>query len=81
MKVTICGPNLRDQTRGQFHVHKAGCLNLKRGEPIAYESGWEIEVSNRTELCDAVYDPGEFNCKSGEYMDDFYFFPCVAALE
>jgi hypothetical protein len=28
MQVTICGPNLRDQSKGSFHVHAADCADL-----------------------------------------------------
>ena len=82
MRVTICGPNLRDQSKGQFHVHAEGCADLKRGaqrEP-EYRNGWTIEAANRIEVCDEVYPPEDFECESGDYVDEFYFFPCTEAL-
>jgi hypothetical protein len=29
MDVRVCGPNLRDQSRGAFHVHEASCRDLR----------------------------------------------------
>jgi hypothetical protein len=80
--VTICGPNLNDQSKGQFHVHAADCADLVRGarrEP-AYREGWTIEAATATEVCDEVYPPEDFECESGEYLSDLHFFPCTSAL-
>jgi hypothetical protein len=30
MTVRISGPNLRDQTKGSFHVHREGCADIKK---------------------------------------------------
>lgn len=82
MLVTICGPNLRDQSRGEMHVHAAGCADLVRGaarEP-EYRDGWTVEVASRVEASDAVYPPEDFGCESGEYVSSLYFFPCCANL-
>lgn len=57
MQVTICGPNLRDQSKGTFHVHAAGCGDLvrhARREP-EYSNGWTVEVSSRREIVEAIY--------------------------
>jgi hypothetical protein len=32
VKLTIVGPNLLDQSKGDFHVHAAGCADLSRGQ-------------------------------------------------
>jgi hypothetical protein len=82
MRVTICGPNLRDQSKGTFHVHAAGCADLikhARREP-EYSNGWTIEAFSRAHVCDEVYPPGDFECEPGEYVHDFHFFPCVKGL-
>jgi hypothetical protein len=82
MKVTVCGPNLRDQSKGTFHVHAAGCADLARGakrEP-EYANGWTIEVASAVEVCDEVYPPEDFECESGDNLAEFHFFPCVSAL-
>lgn len=77
--VTICGPNLRDQSKGTYHVHAAGCADLKkhaRREP-AYRDGWTIEAASLAEVSDAVYPPEDFGSEPGEYAFDFHVFPCV----
>jgi hypothetical protein len=82
VEVTVCGPNLRDQSKGSFHVHAAGCADLARGarrEP-EYAHGWTLKVASRTAVCDAVYPPEDFACESGEYLSDLHFFPCCADL-
>jgi hypothetical protein len=85
MRVTICGPNLRDQSKGSFHVHAAGCADLVRGarrEP-EYRSDWTIEAATRDDVVLEVYsdmilandcDPIE------DYRSDLHFFPCCADL-
>jgi hypothetical protein len=57
MQVTICGPNLRDQSKGQFHIHAAGCADLVRGarrEP-EYRDGWTVEAATREDVVRAIY--------------------------
>ena len=85
MRVTICGPNLRDQSKGQFHVHAEGCADLRRGairEP-EYRHGWTIDATSREQVADEVYadiideNPGT---TAGDYVSDFHFFPCCADL-
>jgi hypothetical protein len=49
MKVTICGPNLRNQSKGAIHVHAEGCADLTknaRREP-AYKEGWTIDAYSK----------------------------------
>lgn len=82
MRVTICGPNLNDQSKGTFHVHAEGCADLKRGvrrEP-EYAYGWTIDAETQITVCDDVYPPSDFECESGEYVSEFHFFPCCADL-
>lgn len=81
MRVAILGPNLADQSRGDFHVHAAGCSDIGK---VRFLSGiakrdcsWEMEASSLTEIVDAVYPPDQFECESGEYMQEFHFAPCV----
>lgn len=55
--VTICGPNLYDQSKGEFHVHAAGCADLvrhARREP-EYANGWTIEATSREDIVRAIY--------------------------
>lgn len=82
MRVTICGPNLRDQSRGDMHVHAADCADLVRGaarEP-EYLNGWTTDAASRVEVCDDIYPPEDFDCESGEYLSSLHFFPCCADL-
>lgn len=84
MQVTICGPNLYDQSKGQFHVHAAGCADLQRGarrEP-EYANGWTIEASTRDEVGDEIYADhiAEGSMEPGQGQFDCHFFPCCDAL-
>lgn len=85
MEVTICGPNLRDQSRGDFHVHAAGCADLWKGivrEP-EYDNGWTIDVASRVEAATEVYADiaAENGHEDGEpYLGTMHFFPCCEAL-
>lgn len=85
MLVTICGPNLRDQSKGDLHVHAADCGDLRRGairEP-AYHDGWTIEAGSYAEVVQEVYPPEDFNYDPEEahlYADTLWFAPCTAGL-
>jgi hypothetical protein len=85
MRITICGPNLRDQSKGQFHAHAEGCKDLVRGargpEP-EYANGWTIEADTKVEVGDSVYEDhiSEGTMLSGEGVDDVQFFSCCASL-
>lgn len=85
MRVTICGPNLRDQSKGDFHVHAAGCADLRRGaarEP-EYRHGWTIDASSRESVAGEVYadiiaeNPGS---TAADYVETMHFFPCCGEL-
>lgn len=83
-RVTIVGPNLPRSLadQGTFHVHAAGCADLNRGAiREAAMDAWTIEATSKTEVCDATYDPSDFQCESGEYLYDFHFAPCVTIPE
>jgi hypothetical protein len=60
MKVAICGPNLNDQTKGQFHVHAAGCADLKNYGPGkkmgGQDQGWVIDADTLADVALNVYD-------------------------
>lgn len=80
-RVTICGPNLRDQSKGTFHVHAADCADLVRGaqrEP-EYRHGWTIDATTHDDVGDNIYEDhiAEGSMKPGEGKDDCHFFPCV----
>jgi hypothetical protein len=91
MDVVICGPNLVNQTKGQFHVHTAECGDLdkmKRREP-AYrpENRMAIEADSRQEIVEWLYDDhmteeerDRGTTPDWREYDDIYLFPCLKAL-
>lgn len=86
MKVTIAGPNLRDQSKGSFHVHAAGCADIAKAAARDPEfrpgRAWTFDVVDRLEVSEAVY--GDIIEENGDtpanYLGDFYFAPCCDAL-
>jgi hypothetical protein len=83
MRVTIHGPNLADQSKGQFHVHAAECSDNARvgylfgGDPMA--EGWTIDAASIREIVEAVYADqiAESEDDWQAYWDDFHFAPCA----
>lgn len=82
----VVGPNLRDQSKGSFHVHAAGCRDMKRMAKRDPEFDFELrqhpqgdEFSTCVEVAESVYDNGIMtDDETGEdYLHDFYFAPCV----
>ena len=89
--VAIIGPNLYDQSKGQFHVHSETCrdgLNPRK-YPLAYR--WvEQQVSSVWDVLVLVY--GDIACDSTEpdspeweaYIEqtrsEFHFHGCVSDL-
>ena len=95
MKVTIQGPNLRDQSRGQFHVHSMTCADNRRYGPDKQyggeEGAWSIEVKSKMDVsqdvyCDVLSDQGltpedpEGRAILRSWLSDFWFAPCCADL-
>jgi DNA polymerase IIIc chi subunit len=88
MQVTIHGPNLNDQSKGTFHVHTAACRDNRK--EVVYngsELPWTIEAASVIEVVEAVYadqmaehQPGEKWADPENYVSDFHFAPCTAAL-
>ncbi len=65
MNVRVCGPNLNDQRKGQFHVHADGCADLAHYGPGRrhggdYDGAGEMLVADATvrKVVYAVYDNG-----------------------
>lgn len=95
MKIQIFGPNLRDQSKGQFHVHAEGCGDCRhygRTGKFGGDNGWAIEASTQlgvsTEIhCDILSDYGLTpEDADGEkmlldWMSDIWFAPCAALPE
>ena len=87
-RLTICGPNLnrKAQEKGNLHVHRAGCADLRHygfGTRNGGEEPWTIEVEDEHELNEVLY--GDFASDEGqtadEYVEQFgtdhHTFPCV----
>ena len=95
MKVTIHGPNLNDQSKGQFHVHTPDCGDNRnygpRGRFGGEDNGWTIEVESARDVSAAIYadhlsdygldtDDPEGQQMLDEWLADFWFAPCVPPL-
>lgn len=89
-KVAVCGPNLNDQSKGQFDVHAAGCADLRGygpGKRYGGEAPWELEVTSRAAVAEEIYaDQIAENAGEDEAgyiatcLADFHFAPCCADL-
>jgi hypothetical protein len=82
MRVSVCGPNLRDQSKGEFHVHAEDCADLAKygpGKPNGGEEPWALDVSDRLGIVGEVYDwiPAE---EASAYLGEFHFAPCCSDL-
>lgn len=91
MKVAIIGPNLADQSKGQYHVHDADCRDIGKirmlgRARVAQEDIWEIEADSKEEVAEAVYEDimneneGEL-AKASAYVSEFHFAPCTKGLK
>lgn len=81
MKINLYGPNLQNQSKGQFHAHATGCAHCGRpeyrGAPMH-----QMEATSCKAVVEEVYgdcineaeDPAQelANCAG-----DVYFAPCV----
>lgn len=79
--VTIVGPNLRDQSKGTFHVHAAGCADLRRSPNLKHEDqSWSIAATSREHIAGVVYEDHIAEAEdmtAADYLGDFHFAPCV----
>jgi len=86
MRVTIFGPNLRDQSKGSYVIHAADCADCRK---LKNEEAWTINGTSEVELVGAIYDDilAEASDRD-EYADtleacwqDVHFAPCTRALD
>jgi hypothetical protein len=84
MKITILGPNLRDQSTGQFHVHAAGCRDLRVGKTYSQANLHEAyteEFTSEQDTVEGVYSDmiceNEGSTWEDGYRQDFHWFPCT----
>lgn len=83
MLITVIGPNLRDQSKGSFHVHAADCSDIKRR--YGYVEDHEMHTDEYTSVeqivTDVYIDIMNENDESWEaYAFDFHFCPCCSEL-
>lgn len=92
--MTIFGPNLNDQSKGQFHVHAEGCAhgrNYGRRGRLGGERGWTVEVGTKLAVCAAVYADhlGDLGLTEdddagvailADWLSDFHFAPCLKGV-
>lgn len=79
-RVTIVGPNLRDQSRGEFHVHATGCADLKRDPNLRREDqSWTVDAASKLGVVDAIFEDiiDENKGHASDYLSQVHFAPCV----
>jgi hypothetical protein len=89
MNVEIVGPNLHPSVEWSgydFHVHAAGCTDLRRYEGMRDQRGdflWVVDAANDEEIVSEIYadflptgDDGELNSWV-DFADTVRIFPCV----
>jgi hypothetical protein len=82
-KVCIIGPNLLDQSKGQFHVHAAGCADTKKAQYRMHRDDVRhpYSVTSKQDVVELIYsdmiadEPG--STWEDFLDDDIHFFPCV----
>lgn len=71
-RLTIFGPNLTDQSKGDFHVHAATCGDCTRYD----EQGWTTEFPDRGNVVEELYSD-----QLSEHGDEKgYFEVCYATV-
>lgn len=91
MKVTVIGPNLLKQDKGQFHVHAAGCRDISADpQRNGYRQAaphMEVDAESRLDVAGFVYEDHMNEAEEGTpwtepeaYLSDFHFAPCCDEL-
>lgn len=80
--VVVIGPNLVDQSTGSFHVHAAGCSDIKRREyssrEFEYDRTHPIEFGSEVEVSEYINsDFIDDDNPAESFLNDIHFFPCV----
>jgi hypothetical protein len=78
MQLAVFGPNLRDQSKGTFHVHTADCADCRRYRD---EERLDMDANTREAVVLEIYPPEDFDydiaTEFGMYASDVWFAPCV----
>ena len=77
--VAVIGPNLYDQSKGQFHVHTAECRDGKNGRKYPLQNRHELEVDSKLDVALDIYDWMDDDEVRDE-VGEFYFHACVSDL-
>lgn len=84
MRIAVAGPNLTDQSHGQFVVHRAGCADVARRarRDPAYADAWLICAPTRRATVQAIYGDqiAESDGDWRAYLCEVHFAPCCASL-
>ena len=82
MKVYIIGPNLRDQSKGQYHVHAVGCADTKKAiyAPNRLDLDDPVDITSQQEAVEYVFADFLDEYPWEDLQSDLYFFPCTDAL-
>lgn len=84
MKLTVHGPNLKDQSKGDFHVHTAACADNKKEIRNNWSTDpWTIEANSVEEVIHAIYadfiDANDHDPWTS-FESDAHFAPCIKNL-
>ena len=83
MELTVIGPNL--SSGSTFHVHKAGCGDIKRKATYRKADKWTADFASLQEICEDVYTD-IMNENEGSlaewtaYTGEFDIFPCCGEV-
>ena len=55
-RLTVIGPNLRDQSKGSFHVHDAGCMDIKRNPNYRNAGKYTANWDSLEDVVTAIYE-------------------------
>lgn len=74
--LSIFGPNLRDQSKGQFVVHAKGCADCGK---LKNENHMPLLASSFEEVAKELYGDmiNEGSCDVATAMGEVHFAPCV----
>lgn len=76
--VTIVGPNLRDQSKGDFHVHAAGCEDLHRDPNMKDAETLTMPASSLQDVVETIFsDMIDEASPASAFVGEFHVAPCV----
>lgn len=78
--VVILGPNLINQSRGAYHVHKTGCRSLHSYYGAEHEADKNnpMDFDSESEVAHFVFADFESEMTEDDMLGDIYFHACVS---